>query len=296
MTDNKSEDAKDDGGKVILTPPSFRINAKQFFLTYPQCDMTKDAMYDALMKLDNAEKIVIGREKHEDGNYHLHVYIKYFTKKNIKSATHFDINGYHPNIQSAKSEKAVIGYITKDRDILIKQAFDMTNTNNYSKRKTDFSAWEQDMMIAEREDLQYPITFLGQEIQKPDPKNKRRHLWIVGEPSIGKTYAINETFGGKKVFLRSKDKYPYENYNNEDIIIYDDVSDIKFEELSNVTETWKLIASVGDSRYTKKFWKLNHTRTVIVISNTEPDYHHLHNAFLSRFKVINLATRHHDED
>lgn len=59
---------------------------------------------------------VIAREKHEDGNYHLHAFIKLDKKVNIGDPTIFDVEGFHPNIQGARSNADVIKYVTKDGD------------------------------------------------------------------------------------------------------------------------------------------------------------------------------------
>lgn len=92
---------------------SFRLNASNVFLTYPQCDLDRDEVLKHLKTLE-CDKCVVASEYHKDGSPHLHAYIHFNKKRNIKSQNFFDIQGYHPNIQACRSIKAVAKYITKD--------------------------------------------------------------------------------------------------------------------------------------------------------------------------------------
>lgn len=99
---------------------SFRLNSKQLFLTYSQCSFSKDSLLQVLKLMPHGDfkKYVICRESHQDGNYHLHVYLYYEKKKNLKDPRCFDVDEagtiYHPNLQSVRSVKHVLEYIQKD--------------------------------------------------------------------------------------------------------------------------------------------------------------------------------------
>lgn len=105
------------------TVPSFRLAAKSIFITYPQCPFPVDRVVstyvDYFKDTNPVKELIVGQEKHTDGNYHLHLYVSFSRKINIKSSFFFDIlpapNGeyYHPNFSSVKSKKAVIIYVTK---------------------------------------------------------------------------------------------------------------------------------------------------------------------------------------
>jgi hypothetical protein len=92
----------------------FRINAKSFFLTYPQCPLQKDELKAFLDTKGRVTYTIIGRETHEDGHYHLHALVTYETKLNVKRETFFDFDGYHPNTQAAKNVPALKNYISKE--------------------------------------------------------------------------------------------------------------------------------------------------------------------------------------
>nr|ACV60535.1 AC1 protein [Tomato leaf curl Vietnam virus] len=111
-----------------MAPPNkFRINAKNYFLTYPHCSLTKK---EALSQLKNLETPVnklfirICREFHEDGTPHLHVLIQFEGKFQCKNQRFFDLISpsrsahFHPNIQAAKSSTDVKSYMDKDGDVL----------------------------------------------------------------------------------------------------------------------------------------------------------------------------------
>ncbi|QHB15491.1 AC1 [Papaya begomovirus 2] len=107
-------------------PSSFRLQAKNIFLTYPQCDIPKDEALQMLQQLQWAvvkpTYIRVAREEHADGFPHLHCLIQLSGKSNIKDARFFDLTHprrsacFHPNVQAAKDTNAVKNYITKEGD------------------------------------------------------------------------------------------------------------------------------------------------------------------------------------
>nr|1L2M_A Chain A, Rep protein [Tomato yellow leaf curl Sardinia virus]1L5I_A Chain A, Rep protein [Tomato yellow leaf curl Sardinia virus] len=105
----------------------FSIKAKNYFLTYPKCDLTKE---NALSQITNLQTptnklfIKICRELHENGEPHLHILIQFEGKYNCTNQRFFDLVSptrsahFHPNIQGAKSSSDVKSYIDKDGDVL----------------------------------------------------------------------------------------------------------------------------------------------------------------------------------
>nr|AFJ54088.1 Rep [Tomato leaf curl Joydebpur virus]AHN96176.1 Rep [Tomato leaf curl Joydebpur virus]ART89122.1 replication-associated protein [Tomato leaf curl Joydebpur virus] len=111
-----------------MAPPNkFRINAKNYFLTYPKCSLTKE---EALSQLQNLETPVnklfirVCRELHENGEPHLHVLLQFEGKFQCKNNRFFDLVSpsrsahFHPNIQGAKSSTDVKAYVEKDGDFI----------------------------------------------------------------------------------------------------------------------------------------------------------------------------------
>ncbi|AGA80992.1 replication-associated protein [Tomato yellow mottle virus] len=108
-------------------PKKFRLSAKNIFLTYPRCSLTKE---EALFQLQNISLpsnklfIRVARELHEDGEPHLHVLIQLEGKVQIYNQKLFDLSStsrsayFHPNIQGAKSSSDVKSYMEKDGEFL----------------------------------------------------------------------------------------------------------------------------------------------------------------------------------
>ena len=90
----------------------YRLAAKSVFLTYPKCYLDKDALIRGIEKL-GFEQYYVVLEQHKDNTPHYHVLREWSTKKNIKGARHFDIDGYYPNISKTKNRLAAWRYFHK---------------------------------------------------------------------------------------------------------------------------------------------------------------------------------------
>nr|QLJ85096.1 replication-associated protein [Sesame curly top virus] len=108
-------------------PKQYRIQAKNIFLTYPHCSLSKEEALNQLQAIQcpsNKKFIRISRELHENGEPHLHVLIQFEGKVQLSNPRHFDLRNpnasrdFHPNMQGAKSSTDVKSYIEKDGDYL----------------------------------------------------------------------------------------------------------------------------------------------------------------------------------
>ncbi|CBX51441.1 replication associated protein [Ageratum leaf curl Cameroon virus] len=109
------------------TQRKFLINAKNYFLTFPKCSLSKEEALEQILKLNtptNKKYIKICRELHENGEPHLHVLMQFEGKYKCQNQRFFDLISpnrsahFHPNIQGAKSSSDVKSYIDKDGDTL----------------------------------------------------------------------------------------------------------------------------------------------------------------------------------
>lgn len=99
----------------------FDINAKTFFLTYPQADRVqgKEQLLDYLVnKRDGVLYACVAKELHEDGATHYHAVISYGRRYHCTNERYFDYEGCHPNVQAARTFEAVRKYIEKDGDFV----------------------------------------------------------------------------------------------------------------------------------------------------------------------------------
>ncbi|ABF67532.1 replication protein [Sida mosaic Sinaloa virus] len=104
---------------------SFSVKARNYFLTYPECSLSKEEALSQLLNLKtpvNQKFIRVCREFHKNGEPHLHVLIQFEGKYNCTNNRLFDLvsptrsTHFHPNIQGAKSSSDVKSYIEKDGD------------------------------------------------------------------------------------------------------------------------------------------------------------------------------------
>lgn len=94
--------------------PTFKFDSSTAFLTYPQCSLEIDVLVNELRKLQDIEWARVCRERHEDGNPHLHAVIKFTKRLQSRDQRVFDVSGHHPNIQRIRSIKHALQYVTKD--------------------------------------------------------------------------------------------------------------------------------------------------------------------------------------
>nr|APD29099.1 RepA [Sugarcane chlorotic streak virus]APD29104.1 RepA [Sugarcane chlorotic streak virus]APD29109.1 RepA [Sugarcane chlorotic streak virus]APD29119.1 RepA [Sugarcane chlorotic streak virus]APD29124.1 RepA [Sugarcane chlorotic streak virus] len=106
-------------GSDESTNPSRRFKHRNVntFLTYPHCNLEPEAVGLELWSLIapwNPAYILVSRETHEDGDWHLHALAQSVKPVYTSNQRFFDISGFHPNIQSAKSSDKVREYILKN--------------------------------------------------------------------------------------------------------------------------------------------------------------------------------------
>lgn len=221
--------------------------AKGWFLTYPQCPAPpEECLADLKDKLLENRKLkieeyVIAQENHKDGNLHLHAFIK--VDKRIRfSASLFDFiyegKTYHGNYQSAKSAKAVIGYITKGSNYIAN--INVEAVKQKQSKKLGIAELERDpldlleegvisgfqlaafvknqniykLLKAKREADKYSINL---------DLEKKRHIWYYGESNSGKTYRLRtEIAKDPKNWFQIPTNDDWMGYNNEKYLYIDE--------------------------------------------------------------------------
>jgi Geminivirus Rep catalytic domain len=86
---------KEDGKEVIeKKEKQKRWCAKKFFITISKTDLSKKKAMDFYLNNPkmNIQKCAVARETHKDGTLHLHVYIEFSAKKDIKKKNFFDLS------------------------------------------------------------------------------------------------------------------------------------------------------------------------------------------------------------
>lgn len=99
----------------------FRLQAKNLFFTYPQCNVNKEDALEKFKKYygEDLVWIVVAHEFHEDGGDHLHVAISLKEKKTQSSLKKLDkILNFHGNYQAMKNMLNVLKYVIKDGEYI----------------------------------------------------------------------------------------------------------------------------------------------------------------------------------
>ncbi len=103
--------------EVIVERISFRLNAKNLYLTYPQCDEDPSVVISQCLGYwgDDLEWVVCGQELHMDGNYHLHIAISLKKRVDYRSPDCLDwIVGKHGDYRVMKNKSKCLKYVTKE--------------------------------------------------------------------------------------------------------------------------------------------------------------------------------------
>ena len=136
----------------------FRLQAKFFFLTWPQCNTPKETVLERIKALPNYSHAVVSREDHKDADgEHLHAFFALTRQSNRKGAAWLDaLAGKHGNYQSARNPKDVVKYVIKDGDY-VSDGFDPVEfvqlRENKKSSKTSITAQVALMVREDNADL-----------------------------------------------------------------------------------------------------------------------------------------------
>ena len=203
------------------------LRAAGWFLTYPQCPVAKEDMLDALKAKMELKEWIVAEEKHEDGSPHLHCFLK-LTRKfywNAKKEPAFwDVDGYHPHVETARCWKAVEAYCKKDGDYI-------TNID-IAAAKSKKAAHNRALLAMDAKEAvdQGEISLLAlpqflkakrayENLKEVPMMLKRRCYWIYGPPRAGKSYACRNAFPG--LYEKPQNKW-WDGYDGEDVVLIDD--------------------------------------------------------------------------
>lgn len=103
---------------------------------------------------------------------------------------------------------------------------------------------------------------------EPKASHKKRSWWICAKPDAGKTYWLNKNLVGQKVYFPRVGRFPFDDYEGEQLICYDDRQSVTFEEYADVLNVWDIRKCVyGETRYICRYWPRGQVRNIIVMAN-----------------------------
>jgi hypothetical protein len=205
-----------------------RKPVRGWFLTYPKCDESKEILLAHLESLGRIEEYVIAREKHEDGSFHLHAFVKWenegFSKHAIlRTNSPYDFMNHHGNYQPARSRKDVIKYIKKDGDFITN--IDESALDPLAKRRKMVADLKSQSVqeLMENGDISWvqarQAVYARGLLMSPYEHTEVRGIWIWGVAGAGKTHKARSYEGTS--FIKAQNKW-FDGYDGQENIILDD--------------------------------------------------------------------------
>lgn len=119
-----------------------------------------------------------------------------------------------------------------------------------------------------------------------DMPAKKRHILIYGKTNGRKSGWLYEQFRGKRVFYCRNTKYPFEGYDQEEVVIWNMFAP-RWQEIEAWTEWIPADTHVpGDTRYEPTMMHAGVTRTLVIMLNYRPHWGEFEEPFNSRFWVF----------
>lgn len=294
----------------------YQINSKKLFLTYPQCNLSKEYVADELIKRFSLTRYIVAHELHANGDDHLHAYLELSEPLRTRDPRFADIDQFHGNYQGCRSSKCVIKYCTKKDDYV--GNIDVSSELSGSTRAADAEEIISGKttlfeLLQKRPHYLFGLTRLEQDLRtferlRPDPRLprpdnipntwqlillgnqqiKQRHYWIwSSQPNKGKTTFAKNIIKNYRSTIKS-DKEPYWNLNtNEEIIILDEYNSALF--------TYQQLNCMCDGTYSYRMFMAGTIQLddplIIVLSNRpiKDLYVNMYDLLYARFNEIELV-------
>jgi len=273
----------------------FRFCAKSAFLTYPRCPiLPSEYLRYTLINRGNIKHAFGKQERHVDGERHLHVWITFLVKVDTINPRFFDLTipptpdhegqTYHCNIRRGERQRGggvtnhvrAYDYLCKYDGAVPTQIVGTSELyptpKNFRKEHGDRTEWLNYLTVRAMPEPSYPIELPdGNIIPTPSAANKQRHIWIYGPPNAGKTKWLEDHVYKFKNYKVSGTTYPFDQYNGEQIIVYDDIVP-KIHDLMSITNSSAHTRPVpGSTRYIVRYVPGGKVTLVIVCLNVDID-------------------------
>lgn len=261
----------------------FRFSARAVWLTWSQVwpgqptEEEKQKWLEAVQALggegNDLVKYCLGFEEHKEAEkkgWHCHAWLEWIAKIDTINPRRFDIMGRHAHVQSGVNGKARCKYAMKEGNFLCSN-IDLKGESplTYEKRKAGEAAMKRDKWWGDRPANVYPIVTPWFILHEPNVHIKDRHIWLCGPAGVGKSPILMQAIS-KFHAVGAKNKEPWEGYQNQPIIIFDDwrFGKYTFEEHSYIGNVYNYPAKApGKCRYAHPYWEPDSVRTVIHVCN-----------------------------
>lgn len=299
----------------------YQLNSSKLFLTYPQCNLTKEEALGALsITFQSMTNYIIAQEHHANGDLHIHAYIELDSPFRTRDATFADILGYHGNYQGCRSSKRVIQYCTKeedylsnmdvaqitekrkskkaivgkaliDGDISLKEAVEQNPEYlfEYTKLKFNLTEYIRDNKEDPREDLPDMLPNPWGLLMRVDTDKKCCHYWVWSHsPNRGKTTGFGAPLHEKyRSHYKTTDFTYWTIKESDELIILDEFrkGSMKAQQLNSICD-----GNFEFRIFMKGLITLKSKPLVVVISNfnIEEVFPFMYETVKARFIELNV--------
>ncbi len=221
------------GGPAPARAVVNRHATRQWFLTYPRCEVDKEVLLAHLQTIGTVQEYCICRETHEDGGLHLHAFVRY-DKPGVRRADliKFDILGHHGDYQSVRSRRCVLEYVQKedadvltniDKELLVDktkkrqrenmEVFDGSEVELKAMMRAGDYSWRQLVAMLKARHAYRLMTC------KPLQSQTVKGIWVYGEPGTGKSHWARTQF--PDAYLKLQNKW-FDGYDLEETLLLED--------------------------------------------------------------------------
>lgn len=230
------------------TGPTCVKEAKHLFITWPQCSADKEEVLMKLLALPGVGQAIVGAEKHESGDPHLHAHVVMAVPRRIPHTELDAVAGKHGNYQVCSRPADNRVYVTKGGDWVAKNADGSPWEPPLRKSAADATAafisgvragetrldlltrhpslvlryWRilpdlQRVLVAPARVPPSPAFYDFRGLRIPIAflrHHRQQQYWIYGPPGVGKSYVVQQLF---KLGFRG-----FQLPRNNDFAAYDD--------------------------------------------------------------------------
>lgn len=233
--------------------PNF-YDGKRFFLTYAQCNETKEDLLEFFQSKGELAYYVIAREEHKVEGLHLHACIE-FKHKIGKNKRYLDFKGKHPNKQDPRKWAATCQYTKKDGDFIeserrveldvnLEEVLALSGSETEwmqycvnNKITFQYARWYWDRFAqseASLNDEDYPGTICDVLSKLQFDPNCNKALVIRGPSGCGKTTWAKKNCPKPALFVSHIDQLKKFLIGFHKSIVFDDVSFCHFPRTSQI--------------------------------------------------------------
>lgn len=234
---------------LFLTYPQYREDKPE--VPIPDLELIKKDLLGQLSgyirdgRIIEFDRGVVAREKHEDGNWHLHVFLHAKLREGLTEVrvkhTDLDLHGKHGNYQAARSDERVVAYCQKDGDFIWWGADPRDRAElRGMKRKLLLAGLVKgtktlEEVIEEDTDLLKHYKALGENLRLFRANKKKRpdgvaprFVYLTGPSGVGKTTLAKSLMKVEDTFLvplsATGAQWWFDGYQGQRCLVFDNVS------------------------------------------------------------------------